>query len=417
MKQITDQKTPKIAVIGGGAAGLFAAAKALEHGADVSIYERNDSVGKKLNITGNGRCNYSNRELSLKHYRNPDFVKPYLAQFPCEYFEDYFASLGILSFREKNGCIYPSSQKAQTITKGLLHYIKILGGNIHCGICVSELNKNSNGFFLLTSKDAIISDVFDAVILACGGKAAPKTGSDGCGFRLARGFGHSVSRTYPVLVQLKSDSKVCKKCQGIRCRVEASSYINNELLRREKGELQITEYGLSGIVTFNLSRDLSKALEEGENCSIYVDFLPELSKENIYAFLLKRFQIIQKDTLLDFLAGLINPKLMEVLLLEKKCDLTQIVSKDNISYLCELLESFKNWQFKITNHNGYENAQVTQGGILLSEVTASLESQKVPNLYFAGEMLDIDADCGGYNLHWAWMSGEITGTAAAKKGF
>lgn len=410
-------KVNNIAVIGAGASGLFAAAKALECGAKVTVFERNEIVGKKLNITGNGRCNFANLESDAGHYRNPDFIKPYLHQYDANRYVKYFASLGILSYAEKNGCLYPASQKAQSITNGLVHYIEQIGGLICCGVCISEINKNEQDKFLLSSKEKELLGVYDAVILACGGKAAPKTGSDGYAFRLARGFGHTVSRTYPVLVQLKSSSSVCKSCAGIRSRVTAAAYINNELIRKEAGELQITEYGLSGIVTFNLSRVLTKAIEEGEKCSIHIDFLPELPTEEIYDFLINRFHLLKQDSLFHFLEGLFNPKLLTTLLAEQKLNPNQTISSVDILFLSELLAGFKNWIFPLTGHNGYENAQATHGGILIGEIADNLESKLVSNLYFAGEMLDIDADCGGYNLHWAWISGEIAGTNAAGKGF
>ena len=245
------------------------------------------------------------------------------------------------------------------------------------------------------------------MILACGGKAAPKTGSDGYGFRLARGFGHTVSRTYPVLVQLKSSSSICCKCKGIRIRVKASAYIEEDCVRSETGELQITEYGLSGIVTFNLSRELSKALEEGLQCSIHVDLLPELSIEQIPGFLENRFHILKQDTLIHFMKGLSNPQLMEVVLNERTPDLNREVTANDIPFLVSLFEELKDLIFPLTGHNGYENAQATQGGVLLNEIYDSMESKLISGLYFAGETLDVDADCGGYNLHFAWATGYI----------
>lgn len=417
MSQAKFNQSNKIAVVGGGAAGLFAASKALENGAIVTVFERNVSFGQKLNLTGNGKCNFTNYDLDDSHFRNSEYIQPFLDKYNASYFQDYFLSLGVLSYSKKNGCLYPSSQKATTITQSLVRHIEQLGGKMISGVCISEIIQNNSHKFELITKEQKIDDVFDCVILACGGKAAPKTGSDGFGFRLARTFGHTVSRTYPVLVQLKSDSGICKKCSGVRCRVNASAYINNELLRTEHGELQITDSGLSGIVIFQLSRILSKAVEEGKVCEIIVDFLPELSEHDFTDFLNKRLNMSVNDTFYSFFEGLGNPKLIKCLLNELEIDSERIINKDDFDCLISVLFALKKWKFTITGHNGYDNAQATRGGVLLNEISPNMESVFTPGLYFAGEMLDVDADCGGYNLHWAWTSGEVAGISAAKKGF
>lgn len=406
----------KIAIIGAGASGLYAAVSALSSGAEVTIYERNEIAGKKLLLTGNGKCNLTNVDLDLHHFSNPYFVEKIIREYNYSDVINDFEALGILSFMEKNGCFYPLSQKAASIADALLHRISMLGGKIIYQTCISEIKRVQEHKFQLKSKEREISELYDCVILCCGGKAAPKTGSDGFGFRLARSLGHTVSRTYPVLVQLVSDSRICKTCQGVRSKVIATAYINNTPIGSESGELQITEYGLSGIVIFNLSRKLTKAIEENESCQIDIDLLPSLSIDRLECFLDRRLALVKEDSIFHFLEGLTNPKIIEEILAENSISPNKMITNADRDLLLTLFKKLKSLSFKIIGHKGYENAQSTQGGILISELSENMESKFVPGLFFAGEMTDVDADCGGYNLHWAWSSAAKAGTSAAKKG-
>lgn len=405
-----------IAIIGAGAAGLFAAATALKKGAKITLFERNATPGQKLNLTGNGKCNFSNIDLDPVHFYPSEYVYPFLKHFDTNEINNIFASFGVLSYTDKNGGLYPASQKASTVTDALIQFITMNGGVLQCNSCVTGIEKTASDTFKIFTDNCPYSELFDSIILCCGGKASPKTGSDGFGYRLARSFGHTVTRTYPVLVQLRSDSNLCRTCAGVRVKANATAYINEKYINCESGELQITDYGLSGIMIFNLSRDLTRAVEEGDNCRILVDFLPSLSLAEIPSFTQKRLQNIPSDSVIHILEGVTNSKLADAVLKARNISPSLEITAANKNVIDSLLAELKVWSFRITSHNGYGNAQATRGGVSTSELTDELESRLVSGIYFAGEMINVDGDCGGYNLHWAWTSASIAAESAVTKG-
>ena len=402
----------QIAVIGAGPAGMTAAIAAARKGAKVIIFERNDIAGKKLLLTGNGRCNFTNVDMheDFFSFEEGSNASEVLNSVSTQEICDFFADLGVLS-TEKRGCFYPFTGQAGTIQTALLLAMEQLGIEMICNTCIGMIEKENEGFVIHTDPKKY---EFDAVILACGGKAAPKTGSDGFGYRLARGFGHTVSRTYPVLVQLVSDAPDLKKIAGVRCQANVTALVNGKKVASDYGELQLTEYGLSGIPVFNISRFLSKEIEEGQDCVVSVDFIPQIGNDAVEPFISKRLQDLKGYKISDFISGLVHSKLAEYVLKVCKINPDDRVVPADYEKIKKLMESMKNWQFKITGHKGFEHAQVTKGGVFLEEVDANMESKLVKGVFFAGEMLDVDADCGGYNLHWAWASGKRAGEMAAK---
>ena len=419
----------KVAVIGGGPAGMSAAIAAARNGAKVVLFERNDIVGKKLLLTGNGRCNFTNVDIHEDYFsfREGSDASLVLESMSAQDVCNYFMDMGVLSY-ERKGCFYPFTGQAQTIQTALLQTMESLGIECMYNTCVgkielknedertemvmdSSIDQNRNCFVVHTDNK---NYEFDAVILACGGKAVPKTGSDGYGYRLARGFGHTVSRTYPVLVQLVSDASNLKKLAGVRCQANVTALINDQKVASDYGELQLTEYGLSGIPVFHLSRFLSKEIEEGEKCEVSVDFIPQVSAEAMEAFVEKRIVDLKGYTLKDYICGIVHSKVADYILNERKLSAETVVIEEDKDKILELLLVMKNWKFHITGHKGFEHSQVTKGGVLLEEIDANMESKLVKGLFFAGEMTDVDADCGGYNLHWAWASGKKAGETAAK---
>ncbi len=401
-----------IAVIGAGPAGMSAAIAAAKQGAKVTIFERNDIVGKKLLLTGNGRCNFTNVDMHEDYFsfEEGSDASEVLNSVSTQEICDFFADLGVLSI-ERKGCFYPFTGQAGTVQSALVLAMEQLGVEMVLNTCVSVIDKQNDRFVVHTDQKKY---EFNAVILACGGKAAPKTGSDGFGYRLARGFGHTVSRTYPVLVQLISDAQDLKKIAGVRCQANVTALVNDKKVAADYGELQLTEYGLSGIPVFNISRFLSKEIEEGQDCVVSVDFIPQIGNDAMEPFLRKRLQNLKGYKMSDFISGLVHSKLTEYVLKVRKINPDDRVVPEDYEKVKELLDSMKDWRFKITGHKGFEHAQVTKGGVLLEEVDSNMESKLVKGVFFAGEMLDVDADCGGYNLHWAWASGKKAGEAAVK---
>lgn len=401
-----------IAVIGAGPAGMSAAIAAARCGAKVVVFERNEIPGKKLLLTGNGRCNFTNIDICEDYY---SFSAGSCAERVMESMSmkavcDFFADMGVL-FIERKGCLYPFTGQAQTIQTALIRTMESLGIELITNTCIGTVVKENEQFIVHMDNKKIM---FDAVILACGGKAAPKTGSDGFGYRLARSFGHTVSRTYPVLVQLVSDVPNLKAVAGVRCYANVTAFVDDKKVASDYGELQMTDYGLSGIPVFHLSRFLSKEVEEGMNCVVSVDFLPQISVDALEEFVSKRLEDLNGYTTKEFIAGLVHSKLADYVIKEQKLDVESVVTPRDKAMVIDLLRKMKDWRFHITGHKGFENAQVTKGGVLLEEMDANMESKLVKGLFFSGEMVDVDADCGGYNLHWAWASGKIAGEEAAK---
>ena len=401
-----------IAVVGAGPAGMSAAIAAARNGAKVVVFERNDIAGKKLLLTGNGRCNFTNVDIHADYYSfgEGSVADEVLNSLSSRDICEFFTGLGVLSMERKGG-MYPVTGQAGTIQTAFLQAMEQLGIEVIYNACISEIVRDKEQFVVHTDNKFIN---FDAVILACGGKAAPKTGSDGFGYRLARGFGHTVTRTYPVLVQLQSDAPGLKQIAGVRCYANVTALVNEHKVATDYGELQLTDYGLSGIPVFHLSRFLSKEVEEGMKCVVSVDFIPQISKDALGAFVTKRLKDLKGYALKDFITGLVHNKLADYILKTRNLDAGYTVVPEDKEMVLELLNAMKDWRFGITGHKGFENAQVTKGGVILDEIDGNMESRLANGLFFAGEMVDVDADCGGYNLHWAFASGIKAGETAAK---
>lgn len=396
-----------ITVIGGGASGLVAAIYAKTSATQVILLERNSDCGKKILATGNGRCNYWNSDQDLKHYNssNKYLLENIITDENKEEIMNFFNRIGIIP-KIKNGYYYPYSNQAVSIKNALITEARRLGVQIYNDTYIDSIRRENNKFIINYNNKTIISD---SVIVATGSKAAPKTGSDGNGYDLVKKFSHSVIEVLPALVQLRGDEKYFKDWSGIRSDVKISLYSNDELIKEEEGEIQLTDYGISGICTFNLSRFVSRNLYENKNNYVIINFLPFL-EENKISFFEERNELIKGRTLLEFLEGLLNNKLVKVLLniininSDRKWQDLKYEEKE------KLVEIITNFKLEITGTNSFEQAQVCSGGVPLSEIKIkTMESIYQENLYIVGELLDVDGDCGGYNLSFAWISGMLAG--------
>ena len=433
---IVVNKKKNIAIIGAGAAGLVAAFYALEGGNSVTVFEKNDIAGKKLRITGNGRCNFTNEDINVSHYAHGSdtgFIDSVLKKNGKDELIAFLDLCGIPSF-QKNGYYYPLSERAGEVTDLLVNVLTRKGAKIRFGEDFHEILRNTDATFNLNGEK------YDVLILACGGKAAPATGSDGSGFKLARSFGHTVSFTYPVLVPLKVDQKILKEISGVRIKAKAYGIVDGEIVSSDRGEIQFTDTAISGIPVFQISRHLTKAIEEKKDVRIRLDALPDVASEQVEEFVSKRTENYRKNSLnnmavtgslKELFEGIFPKKYYEFLLNQfilmqrskpqmnnqsysledyNKTEQVNTAKKESVSESgIEFVRFIKNFEFIITGHAGYENAQCTRGGVLLSEMKDTLESEKTPNLYIIGEMLDVDGDCGGYNLQWAFSSGKLVG--------
>ncbi|MEG0565742.1 MAG: NAD(P)/FAD-dependent oxidoreductase [Hungatella sp.] len=397
-----------VIVIGGGASGMMAAITAAGIGAKVILLEHTDRIGKKLLATGNGRCNLTNLCQSASCYRSsqPEFPFPLIERYSVERTIAFFRELGILT-KNKNGYIYPYSEQASAVLEVLR--MEILHRKIDI-LYECEVQKMKPSWQIETNQGSYHAD---AVILATGSKAAPVTGSDGSGYRLAKSLGHSIIEPLPALVALRCKEKHYKQLAGIRTEAMLTLQADGLTLAQESGELQLTEYGISGIPTFQISRYASAAQKEGREVRVLIDFMPQLSQPELETFLKDRRKATEGKTCEEWLIGTLHKKLIPVLL-----KLAGIRAGDAASSITnrqwnEFIKQIKSYETFVIGTNPYEQAQVCCGGVDTREVSSTtLESKLVKNLYFAGELLDVDGICGGYNLQWAWSSGCIAGTYA-----
>lgn len=391
-----------IIIVGGGASGLTAAVSAARAGAHPVLLESGEKPGKKILATGNGRCNYTNRAMSEEffHCVRPGFVRTVLSRFDEEDTLRFFESLGIPP-AERNGYIYPRSGQAASVRDAFLLELDRLGAEVVCGAKVTEVRRGKD--FQAVTREG---DTFRAsrLILAAGGCAAPKTGSDGSGYELARQLGHRIRPPYPSLVQLVTREKTLAAAAGVRAQAKVT--IRNAAgkpLDSDTGELMITSYGISGIPVFQVSHEASRALLRGQKVTAVLDFLPEMTDEEAARWLKRRRRMFPDRGGADFLTGVLPDKLAATLTRE---------AADG-----DLLRVLKHTALTVTDTMGFENAQVCGGGADTAQIDpASCESRLVPGLYLTGELMDVDGRCGGYNLQWAWSTGWIAGRHAAMKG-
>ena len=408
-------KRIRVGVIGGGASGMMAAITAAHRGAEVTILEGGERVGKKLLSTGNGKCNLGNLEMSEQYFygSTPEWLRSALERFPTEETVRFFGKLGML-VKNKGGYLYPASEQASTVLDVLRQEVKALGIRVVTAYKVNEIAPSQNGGQIRVS-DGKTNYSFDRVILACGGKAAPKTGSDGSGYRLARRLGHKIVPTVPALVQLKCREDYLKAVAGVRCVGEVKALYEGKCVAGERGEIQFTEYGISGIPVFQLSRTVNYILEEQQEVDVILDLFPDYDEEAYRQLQADRAHLKTGRTVEEFFTGLLNKKLMMLFVKLSGLKQQEQAERADEKALSAVYHLCRHWELHVNGHKSYDNAQVCAGGVDTAEVTAEMESKIVPKVYFAGELLDVDGRCGGYNLHWAWCSGYLAGCAAAEE--
>ena len=401
-----------VAVIGGGASGMMAAVTAASEGARVILLEHKDRIGKKILSTGNGRCNFTNihQEPICYHSEDPLFPWEVVERFNAQAVISFFLQLGVYS-KNRNGYIYPNSDQASAVLDAFRMELDRLKVEIRTGVECREIRPGKKGFTVLTDQGPVRAD---RVILCAGSKAAPTTGSDGSGYDLAKKLGHRILPVLPALTALKCEEKFFKSIAGVRANGSVSIWSGDECIAKDTGEIQLTDYGISGIPVFQVSRYASKLLYEKKETDAVLDFMPDFTKTQTDAFLRARAKTRPDKSAEMFLIGLFHKKLCDLWIRlseiprqRKAGELTE----DEIARLTDLIKEFR---VRVRETNPYDKAQVCCGGVDTREVDPeTLESVYVPGIYFAGEILDVDGMCGGYNLTFAWASGYVAGKAAS----
>ena len=401
-----------VAVIGGGAAGMMAAITSAREGARVTILEHKERIGKKILSTGNGRCNFTNTYQTPACYRsdNRDFAWNIIQKFNVEKTISFFKELGIYP-KDRNGYLYPYSDQAAAILEVLQIEVAKLDICVMTEINVLDIQPVKKGIRITTDKKTITAD---SVILACGSKAAPVTGSDGSGYQLAKLLGHRIVPVLPALVQLRCAEKFYKSISGVRVQGSVEIYADDIFLESDTGEIQLTNYGISGIPVFQVSRYAAKALYKKQSVTAVLNFMPDMNKDEFLLFLQERITLCPYKTLDEFFTGVFPKKLCELWIRLSRLPKEMRVSDLSGEQLEKLVLLIQHLRTYITETNSFEQAQICCGGVDTTEINPdTLESNYVPGIYFAGELLDVDGICGGYNLQWAWSSGFVAGKEAA----
>ena len=399
-----------VAIIGAGASGMAAALAAAENeNTQVILLERQVRVGRKLQATGNGRCNLSNIHAANRGYHGTDaaFVSRAIGAFGPEATLLWFRGLGLFTITEDSGKVYPYSDQANSVVDVLRLALEKTNITLKTGFEVTKIQKTEEGFLVSSSEESLSCH---RLIVACGGLAGSKLGGTMSGYKLLGKLGHKSTRLRPALVQIKSSWKELPSLKGVRTNCNVKIFRNGVLFAESTGELQFTELGISGPVVFEISRDVCYA---SGNWSARLDFLPGVESVCVTQELQRR-----RETNLpmeELLAGILHNRLGRVLTkaagIKGKTHVNQISNAE----LASVCEAVKGLEIILTEPLGMDSAQVTAGGVLTEDFDPNtMESKRVPGLYACGEVLDIDGDCGGYNLQWAWSSGRLAGLSAGK---
>lgn len=396
----------KVAIVGGGAAGLAAAISAAQAGADVTVLEAAKRVGQKILKTGNGRCNLTNTQVSPTDYHEPFYVAPLIEAYPASRVLDFFDGLGLLTVEEDDGRIYPFSNTANTVLDVLRNGCERLGVRTVCECEVKDLRRKGSCFELVSASGETFAA--DRVVVATGG------GND-----LLATLGHEIIPFQPVLCPLSTDTKPLRGLSGIRAHAKVSAYESKDALEPYAwlfGEVLFRDYGLSGIVIFDISREV----DDGDY--IGLDFLPQVAVEDCADWLMRKYENMQlcanehskqELTYSELLCGVFHKRLNDAILRMSGLKPSAEVDPET---LVDIVKTAKDFRVQITGVGDASKAQVTRGGAAIDEFDAlSLESKLCPGVYAAGETLSVDGRCGGFNLHWAWASGIAAGSAAARE--
>ncbi len=404
----------KIAIIGGGAAGLMAALSAARVGADITIYEHNSSVGKKILASGNGRCNIINTSVCSDDYAgaNPQFAQYALEQLPYAAFETFCHSIGLLLDSKEDGRCYPLSNEAKAVLIAFKSAVIDAGVKILTEKKVTALTKENGRFVVYCGEE---KKSYDKVLIATGSEAAPQLGASADGYLFASAFGHEIIPTYPSLVQLHLNSKIHHKMAGVKTFAEVTLTIDNKPRTKVQGDILFASYGISGLAILDISQRASFALMKKQRVEIGINLLPRFDAQNLYNMIKKLFADVPNRPLETVLSTLLPGKTILYLCEEAAVNPSKAVSALLEKETQKLIHLIQNWKFVVTDTHGFKHAEVSGGGVSTVQINnTTMESKLVKGLYFAGEVLDIVGRRGGYNFNFAWASGLIAGKEMGK---
>lgn len=404
----------KIAIIGGGASGLMAALFAARAGADVTLYEHNNGVGKKILASGNGRCNIINTTATHADYagEDPHFVTYALKQLSFHYFEKFCHSIGLILDIKADGRCYPLSNEAKSVLIALKSAVSDSGVNILTDAKVIAVTKDDTHFIVQTQQG---KQRYAKVLIATGSEAAPQLGASEDGYTFAKAFGHEILPTYPSLVQLHLNSKNHHKMAGVKTTAEVTLIIDGKKAETVQGDILFAAYGISGLAILDISQMASHALLRKQRVSISLNLLPRYDRQTLAGIMENLFSSVPNHDVHTALCGLIPAKIATYLLDDAGITLSTPVSALNPKEIKKLSHLIGEWKFEVTDTHGFKHAEVSGGGVSTAQINnKTMESKLVEGLYFAGEVLDIVGHRGGYNFNFAWASGMIAGKEMGK---
>lgn len=399
------------AVVGGGAAGLAAAVFCARRlgGNAVLLVEKGPRVGKKLLSTGNGTCNITNIAASPDRYHgsDPAFTAPALAAFPPSAAVDFFRSIGVDCIVRQDGRVYPRCEQAGAVLDCLRLTLAEWGVTVRCDTPVTAVIPREAGFLLQMGEDTVIAD---HVLLATGGAAAPALGGSAESYALPLALGHHKTPLFPAIVQVRTDTTFVRAMKGLRLDAAVTFLLDDVPVASHTGEVLFTDYGLSGPAVMQISRVAGDwERRRRGTLTLSLNLLPEWSREQLRERLSARCALGRTGE--DFLTGLLNKRIGQTVCRAAGIALTERVTARYVPRLCDILQAFS---FTVTGTQGFGGAQVTAGGIATADVDPyTMESRRTPGLYLLGELLDVDGDCGGFNLQWAWSSAYVAAQAIA----
>jgi predicted Rossmann fold flavoprotein len=402
-----------ILIIGGGASGLMAGIVAARQGAQVRILERMNRVGKKILVTGNSRCNLTNLKIGPDHYYGApkSFISPVLRQFSVQDTLTFFQNIGLAWKVDSEKRVYPVSEQASSVLDLLRLAIEHTGVEVHCSACVDQLRYTGQFEVRLKNHQKFYAR---KIILAAGGKAMKDLGSNGSGYALASSLGHRLIPAFPALVKITLSSPHLPGLKGVKTEGTLTLKRASQVLATCSGEIQFTEYGISGIPALQISRHVGQNLQGDSPLVMEIDLLPQYTADDLIDDLLQRFQNLTYLSAEQSLLSIIKKRLIIPVLKNAGLSKQKPAHQLNRTEVEKLVRVLKRWTFPVTGTRSWNEAQITAGGIDTEMIDpGTLESKIIPGLFFSGEIMNVDGDCGGYNLHWAWVTGHIAGLAAA----